>query len=354
MWQYAALLPIVQAADIVSIGEGNTPLLPSRQFADAHGYANVYLKMESLNPTWSHKDRYNAVGISMARALGYKRIVTGSTGNHGVSAAAYAAAAGLGCVVFYPPETPRALLSLTSSYGATTVVTGWDARQMMVTTLTRRGWYPAASWMPGRVHNPYSIEGYKTLAFEVVRDLGRVPDKVLIPVAAGNTLYGMWKGFRELRELGLASRTPQIVACHAAGANALEVSFKEGRDDVVVLEQAFSIATSTRERTAGRQALESVRESGGTVVSVTDEAIVHALKETARRGLSIETASAIPIACVTEMISDGQLRRDETAVCIVTSAGIKWPDTLSEMSPPPLRIGVTEADLMSVIPRLEA
>jgi threonine synthase len=354
-WDYAPLLPVQESAHQISLGEGNTPLVPSRSIQRRYGYANVFIKNETVNPTFSHKDRFQSVAISKGRELGCSRTVTSSTGNHGVSAAAYAAAADMACLVFYPPETSQSMLYLTAMHGARAVVTRWEAREAMVTHMVaERGWYPSVSYSPRPIYNPYGVEGYKTVAYELARQLDGVPDKVLVPVASGNILYGIWKGFRELHELGVVDRLPEIFACHASGANPLEVSFQQGLQEVVTLDAPFSIATSTMEKTAERHALASLYQSGGGVVSVADEEILQALFDLGREGILVEPSSALSVACAKRMIETGRLRETERVVCVVTSALAKWPEVLAEQAPKPYRIGPGIDHLEALLAKFES
>ena len=342
VWQYAALLPLSEPHRPVTLGEGQTPLLPCETLRRKYGQTGVFLKNEAQNPTWSHKDRYHTTAISMARALGFPRVVTASTGNHGVSAAAYAARGGLRCLVFFAAETSPVMWQLAGLYGAQAVVTSFDGRGGLLKEVARHpGWYPASDFGASGGGDPFGIEGYKTIAFEVLRQLGGAPDAVLIPVGSGNLLYGVWKGFQEAKGAGMTASLPRIIACQAAGANALDISLREGRDDVPVLPDAYSVATSTREKTAGVYALRAVRESGGRAVVVDDAEILAAIRLLGEEGLCAETASAMPVACASRLLEQGAVAPRERIVCIVTSSGVKWPELLPEVSQPPRRMPAT-------------
>lgn len=339
LWQYAALLPLPEPHRPVTLGEGQTPLVPCETLRRRYGHAGVFLKNEAQNPTWSHKDRYHTTAISMAKALGFSRVVTASTGNHGISAAAYAGRGGLPCVVFFAAEASPVMWQLAGLYGARAIVTSFDGRGVLVQEVAQHpGWYPASAFGASGASDPFGIEGYKTIAFELLRQLGGAPDAVLIPVGSGNLLYGIWKGFQEAKGAGMTTSLPRIIGCQAAGANALEISLRENRDDVPVLPDAYSVATSTREKTAGVYALRAVRESGGRAVVVDDAEILAAVRLLGEEGLCAETASAIPVACASQLLEQGAVAREERIVCIVTSTGVKWPELLPEMSQPPQRM----------------
>ncbi|MBI4280205.1 MAG: pyridoxal-phosphate dependent enzyme [Armatimonadetes bacterium] len=339
LWQYAPLLPLTDPAHAITMGEGQTALHPCEALKRKYGHDGIFLKNETINPTWSHKDRYHTVAMSMARAFGFSRAVTASTGNHGISAAAYAARAGMACVVFFAAETSPAMWHLAGLYGAQAVVTSFDGRTPLVKDVAGRpGWYPATGFGFRGPADPFGIEGYKTIAFELIRQMGGAPDAVLVPVGGGNLLYGIWKGFREAKEVGLAPRTPRMVACHAAGANILERALALGGDDVPPLPDAFSIATSTREKTAGRYALRALRESGGRAVSVEEDEIMAAVRMLGEEGVCAETASALSVACAGRLLREGVIAPDERMACIITSSGVKWPELLPEVSRPPVRM----------------
>lgn len=338
-----ALIALPEDCEPVSMGEGGTPLVPSLSLTRRFSRP-VYWKNETMNPTWSHKDRFHAVAMSWARALGYRTVGASSTGNHGVSAAAYAARAGLAAVVLYPPETPAAFLHLTGVYGGQAVVTGWAARAHLLETMVQRhAWYR----LDGR--NPFGIEGYKAIAWEIVADLGDAPQAVVIPVASGKLLWGVHTGFRQMRDMGWISRLPRIVACQPRAADVLGRSLAEGHADAAVLADAYSVALSTRERTCDSRVLTAIRESGGRVVAVAEADIVAAVAELGREGLAVEPASAM-VAAATRIHLETDDGPGGITVGIVTSALVKSPDLLAEMSAHrPWRVGVEPAELDALV-----
>jgi threonine synthase len=262
----------------------------------------------------------------MAKSLGYKRIVVSSTGNHGAAMAAYAAAAGLTCVVLCAPAAPPAILEQVRAYGALPIViTGGDRFSLVEYLVAERGWFPGSLFLPTAVHNPFGIEGYKTLAYEIVRDLGVCPAAVVFPCARGNGLYGAWKGFTELRRLGVIAGVPRMIACQPAAANTLERSAQAGR--VVRIDAPVSIAASITEEVAAPEALEAIQLSGGDAVSVDDATAVEAARHIAAEGLWVETSSAVPVAALPVLRARGIVRPDDVVVVVLTGAGIKWAGT---------------------------
>ena len=328
--RYKDLLSVGRGREWVSLGEGDTPLVASRVVGPRLGLSRLYFKNETVNPTWSFKDRYVAVTVNMARALGYRRAVVSSTGNLGVSAAAYCAVAGLSCLFLAPPDTAGPLLSQARLHGAEVVRTSSDGRQVVLEHLARhRGWFPIALFLPRPVHNPFGIEGYRTIGYELVNELGAAPAAMLFPCARGNGLYGAWKGFRDAQRWGWAKDVPAMVACQPAGANSLEVSLQRGTADAVELPPAASIAASTCETVADRHALEAIRASGGAGLSATDEEIVQAMADLGREGLCVEPSSALVVACLPRWLALARPPGDASIVCLLTATGTRWPTELA-------------------------
>jgi threonine synthase len=325
MWKWGALMPRIAPGNRISLGEGNTPLLKLENWPRP---ASFYIKNETCNPTWSYKDRANSVSISMANEFGFSNIVTVSTGNHGNAAAAYSAAAGKRCLVFCHPDAPVAQLALMSHYGATVVRGG--RQSAMVSTLVESGeWYPAVVLCPRDGHgNPFGVEGFKTIAFELFEELGRAPDRLFIPVGSGDGLYGIWKGFVELRRLGRITAMPRLFACQAEGANPYVRAVRAGERRLMPVESARTIALSIEEKIGGQQSLDAIYESGGDALQVTDEEIAEMTQSLAHRGLALEPASATAVACARQ--AAGSAARDEIWVAIGTGSVVKWPEVFTK------------------------
>jgi threonine synthase len=314
----------------VSLGEGDTPLVASRVVGPRVGLSRLYFKNETVNPTWSFKDRYVAVTVNIARTLGYRRAVVSSTGNLGVSAAAYCSVAGLSCLFLATPDAAGPLLSQARLHGAEVVRTSSEGRQALFEHLARhRRWFPIGLFLPRPVHNPFGIEGYRPIAYEIVNALGRAPAAMLFPCARGNGLYGAWKGFVDARRWGWTSDVPAMVACQPAGANSLEVSLARGASDPVELPPARSIAASTCETVADRHALEAIRSSGGSALSATEEEIVRAVEDLGREGFCVEPSSALVVACLPRWLALARPPLDVPIVCLLTATGTRWPAELA-------------------------
>lgn len=325
IWRWRSLLPPVADGNIVSLCEGNTPLVPLK---GRNGSLRLYLKNESVNPTWSYKDRANTISISMARQFGFENVATVSTGNHGNSAAAYAASAGLRCVIFCHQDAPELQLRLMRWYGAQAFRGGLQD-ELLRRLVERGGWFPATIACPrGGCANPYGIEGFKTIAFEVFEQMGRrVPDRVFVPVGSGDGLHGIWKGFVELRQIGAVDRVPRMYACQATGADPYVRAFRARAARLTALESAQTIALSIAEKIGGERALQAVYDSGGEAIAVSDEQILRTARCLAKEGLALEPASAAAVAAAEAVRAEGN---DEVWLAIGTGAVVKWPEALSD------------------------
>lgn len=320
IWRWRALLPRVHSSSITSLAEGGTPM-PLL----GGGGVGLFLKNETANPTWSWKDRGISVSVSVAREFGFRRISAVSTGNHGVAAAAYAAAAGIECAVFCHADASPLQMALMTLYGARVFRGG--RREDMLTRLVARGdWFPASTYCPrDGCANPFGVEGFKTIAFEILADLGgKVPDAVFVPAGSGDGLYGIWKGFRELREAGTTSSVPRMFLCQAAACDPYVRAFRAHSSRLDAVEPAPTAALSIAEPIGGRHALAAVYASGGEAISVSEEEISSAIRFAARRGFAIEPASATGVACALQKGKDV----GELTVVIATGAAVKWPETI--------------------------
>ncbi len=318
VWTWADWLPFVPGA--ATLQEGDSPLLQLS--------SGLYVKNETRNPTWSWKDRPNAVTAAVAKHFGYQRLAVISTGNHGVAAAAYSALNQLDCTIFCHPDAPQLCTSLMERFGAR-VVRGGNQELLLSQALEQPSTYPGTTLdaMHGYT-NPFGIEGFKTIAFEIVVQLGGVvPNRVYIPTGSGDGIAGIWKGFRELRDSGIVSTTPKMVACQAAGANSLELAMNSNATAVAALNIVKTKALSIGEFRTGDHALSTVRASGGTVRTVADDKAVAAAKRLARHGLATELSSAVAYCCAEQ---DLPAIGSETWVVIGSGAITKWPADLDD------------------------
>jgi len=331
IWRWHQLLPSISAGSPVSLNEGTTPLC--RLECGQNGLA-LWLKNESVNPTWSYKDRANTVNITLAKELGFKRVAAISTGNHGNSTAAYASAANMVSVVFCHRDISSLQTSLMRLYGAQ-VFRGGNRNLMMSRLVGSGSWFPTSIIDPfSGCANPFGVEGFKTIAFEIFFQLERqVPDRVFVPVGSGDGLYGIWKGFLELKKIGLSDRVPKMIACQALGAAPYFRAFSKRLRQMEPLKEARTIALSISEEEGGRPALWAVYDSEGAVLSCSDEEITQAASELARAGYAVEPASAATLACAKKEFRKPE-SSSETWVLIGTGAYVKWAETLNRQFEP--------------------
>ena len=352
LWRWHQLLPAnVQGA--TTLAEGGTPLLRLRRLGDAWGLPNLYAKDETRNPTWSYKDRLNAVGISAAAQRGATTITVSSTGNHGASTAAYAARAGLPCVVFTTSSVPTTMKTLMQSYGAYVVAlpTLEDRWRIMADAVAEFGWYPMSngSWPPVG-STPYGVEGYKSIAYEIWEEWPMmVPDFVVVPTAYGDGLYGTWKGFKELAELGATDRRPRMIASEPFGplAHALAHDLEEGEPVPAGKTVSFSIGSPL----GTHQALTALRESQGAAYAVSDDETMEAQGELARlEGIFAEPSSCTALAATRKALASGTLDELDTVCVVLTSSGLKDPLATHERLGP---VPEPEPTLAAVLQDLE-
>lgn len=325
MWHYRDLLPLLPD-DPVTLSEGGTPVVAVTAVSEELG-VSVLLKNETVNPTWSYKDRLNSLLLSNAVHLGEERIATSSTGNHGASTAAYASIAGAEeTVVLLPPDTEPPIHAQIRAYGGEAAVVEYDARSGLLAELVDRGWYPTVNVTDPYSGLPYSYEAYRTIAFELVDALPAVPDAILAAIGDGDGLYGTWKGFRELAEWGVIDEPPRMIGVQPAERTAVVEALESGADTVGVSEGPMPITTSAGGMSPADHTLRAIRESDGWAYPVERSAIEAAIRTVGRSGVFLEPASAITVAGVEQAVSDGLLDPGETAVCLGTGAGVKWPD----------------------------
>ncbi|HHW41961.1 MAG TPA: threonine synthase [Syntrophomonadaceae bacterium] len=317
--RYRSFLPVNEKTPVVTLLEGNTILLPatalSRQFK-----INIYLKFEGQNPTGSFKDRGMTVAVSKALEEGSRAVMCASTGNTSASAAAYAARAGIKCVVLVPDGyVALGKLAQALIYGAKVIAIkgNFDAALQLVRKITREHPLTLVNSL-----NPYRIEGQKTAAFEVCDQLGFVPDYLALPVGNAGNITAYWKGFKEYATAGVVERTPKMVGFQAAGAAPIV------RGEVVPEPRTVATAIRIGNPASWQKALNALRESEGRIDTVTDEEIIDAYQTVARlEGLFVEPASAAALAGVMKLAREGYFPRSCHVVCVMTGHGLKDPDT---------------------------
>jgi len=328
VWKYREFLPISDESKIITLQEGGTPLYKCERLAERLGIKNLYVKNEGANPTGSFKDRGMTVGVSKALEFNVKTVICASTGNTSASLAAYAARAGLNCVVLIPHgKIALGKLSQAMMYGAKVVAVKGNfdtALKIVVNASKTFGLYLLNSI------NPFRIEGQKTAAFEICEQLGwKAPDRIIIPVGNAGNITAYWKGFKELEAIEIIKELPRMTGVQASGASPIVNAFANGNEGIEPVSDPETIATAIRigNPVNWKRALKAIRESGGGAVTVTDDEIIYAQKLLARtEGIFVEPASAASIAGLKKLIESGEIGSEETVVCIATGHGLKDPE----------------------------
>ena len=333
--RYRQFLPIGPETPVVSLGEGATPLVHARRLGESIGLRNLHLKVEGQNPTGSFKDRGMVVAVAKALEEGARSVICASTGNTSASAAAYAAAAGLECVVVLPAgkiAVGKLLQALVFGARVIAVRGNFDEALRVVRALSEQDEHPIT--LVNSV-NPYRLEGQKTAAFEVCDDLGRAPDVLAIPVGNAGNISAYWRGFGEYREAGRTTAVPRMWGFQAAGAAPLVSGRPVDHPETVATAIRIGNPASWTLATAARD------DSGGRIAAVTDDEILAAHREIARlEGVFCEPSSAASVAGVAKAARAGELDPDATVVCVLTGNGLKDPDTAEAG----ITVEVTEAE----------
>jgi len=327
MWRYDALLP---HADPVSLGEGFTPMLPSRE------YPNVYIKDEGLNPTGSFKARGLSAAVTMARHFGVKKLAVPSAGNAAGALAAYAAAAGLEAHIFMPRDVPLANRVECDYYGANvTLVDGLisDCARRVAEMKTasfweRDGWFDVST-----TKEPYRVEGKKTMGYEVAEQLGwRIPHAIIYPTGGGVGLLGMWKAFEEMDTLGwIGSERPKMVVVQSAGCAPVVKAWDEGKASTEMWQNAATLASGLRvpKPYGDYLILDILRKSKGTAVSATDHEILEATRHWGKvEGIFAAPEGAASLVAYRKLRSAGFFKPEDVVVLFNTGSGLKYLDAL--------------------------
>jgi threonine synthase len=312
-------LPITAKTPMISLGEGETPLVKSVNLARELGIGELYFKLEGCNPTGSFKDRGMVMAMAKAIEGGSKQAICASTGNTSASAAAYGARFGLKVIILVPKgKIAVGKLAQAIAYGAEIISVEGNFDQALKVTRILAEKYPITLV---NSLNPYRIEGQKTSAFEIIDDLGYVPDFLFIPVGNAGNITAYWKGFTEWKKNGKVDKTPVMMGFQADGAAPIVKN--------MIIEAPQTIATAIRigNPASWKQAVAARDESGGVIDSVTDDEILAAYKLMAgKEGVFGEPASAAPLAGLLKMLKQGMSYKNKKIVCIVTGNGLKDPD----------------------------
>jgi threonine synthase len=328
MWRYWPLLPVAHPEQIITLGEGGTPLLRSRTYPEAQ----LYLKDETRNPTGSHKDRPLSVAINHGHAIGATVSFVVSTGSTGISNAALAARAGMGSVVVMTEGVPAQRIYPMFALGSQVIEVKGAIDTIIEDVIRLCREYNLYLSSTSRDSNPYQGEGNKTIAYEIVEDLGHAPDWVIAPVGGGGTISGIWRGFEDLQALGMIVSLPRLVGVTPKDYNALEIAFEHGLErweDILALPYddcppSILVKLAHSYPPDGMEALETVRRSGGFFLSVSDEEALIAQQQFGRReGLYMEPSTGACLAGVGRLIESGRIGSQESIVALVSGSGFR-------------------------------
>jgi threonine synthase len=336
MWRYAPALPVLHQSSIISLGEGLTPLLRANRTGSRIGSASLLIKDEGLNPTGSFKARGLSCAISMCVELGIRKVAIPSAGNAASALAAYAAAAGIESHIFMPSDVPQANFIECSAYGASvTLVDGLisDCARIVAERGPKEGWFDIST-----LKEPYRIEGKKTMGYELAEQLGwELPDAIFYPTGGGVGMIGMWKAFDEMQALGwIGPARPKMIAVQAEGCQPVVRAFQEGEARSRFWDGAATVAAGLRvpKPLGDFLVLNAVRESGGTAVAVSDEALIDAgIQLAGEEGIFVAPEGAACVVAAEKLLRDGFLKSDDRIVIYNTGSGLKYLEAYSTRFP---------------------
>jgi threonine synthase len=327
MWRYREVLPVEHDENVVSLGEGWTPLLRAERLGEQLGIDQLYIKDESQNPTQSFKARGMSAAVSMAKELGARKLAVPSAGNAAGALAAYAAHAGLECYIFMPNDTPRANIVECEQTGAhVTLMAGLitDCGAEVARRKEAEGWFDVST-----LKEPYRVEGKKTLGYELAEQFNwKLPDVIIYPTGGGTGLIGMWKAFDEMEQMGwIGPKRPRMVTVQATGCAPIVRAFAAGKRFADEFPNAQTVASGLRVPKAVGDflILDAIRESKGTAVAVSDEELISATREIgAAEGIFCAPEGAACLPALRQLIERGEVTLDEKIVLFNTGAGVKY------------------------------
>jgi threonine synthase len=331
MWRYHELMPVRHQENIVSLGEGMTPLLPAMRVGRAYGFNRLFIKDEGLNPTGTFKARGMSAAVSRARELGVRSIAAPSAGNAAGALAAYGAVAGLEILVFMPDDAPEINKIESAVCGARVyLVDGLisEAAKIVRQAGPERGWHDLST-----LREPYRLEGKKTMGFELAEQLGwQLPDVIIYPTGGGTGMIGMWKAFDELEQLGwIGKERPKMISVQAAGCAPIVQAWQAGKPESEEWQNAHTIAAGLRvpHAFADYLILRVIQESGGSAIAVSDKEILECMHELARsEGLFACPEGAATFAAFKQLAARGDLSPEQRVVLFNTGSGLKYRELI--------------------------
>jgi len=333
MWRYRELLPVIDDSNIVTLGEGGTPLLHAVSMGEDLGLAGLFFKDETTNPTGSFKARGLGMAVSRAKELGVEKLIIPTAGNAGSAVAAYAARAGLGCMVVMPKDVPAPFLVDCVYHGAQTELVDGniaDCGARASELVAEEGWFSVAT-----LKEPYRIEGKKTMGYEIAEQFDYdLPDVIIYPTGGGTGLIGMWKAFGEMEKLGwIGPKRPRMVSVQAEGCAPIPRAFEEGREDARTWKNPSTLAAGLRVPGAVGDflMLNAIRESSGTAITVSDdELMADTMLLASKEGIFSSPEGGASVACLRKLIKSGFVKSTDKVAVFITGSGYKYLDVLEQ------------------------
>ncbi len=329
VWDYKDLLPVNETKNIITLAEGLTPLIRAKNLGSKIGLKNLYIKDETRNPTGSFKDRPTSIAISKALELGIKTVILASSGNAATSAAAYAAKGNLECILCIPEDTPVEKVTQARIYGAQiNKIQGnySNSYKKALEYAIKNEWFNVTS----TYLNPYSVEGDKVIAYELFNELEAVPDYILVPIGAGPLLHGVFKGFEELRALGLVESLPKMVGVQSEGCCPIVESYEKNQKEVYSWSKTINtLASGINDPLVGYEkdgtfTLDTIYQSNGYAIKSDDKSTMKGLYSLAQNeGIFAEPAGAIGVAGVQQLLKKKRINPEDIVVILVTGHGLK-------------------------------
>ena len=328
MWRYKALLPVIKEDNIVSLGEGCTPLIKTDNLSRKLSI-DLFIKDEGLNPTGTFKARGASAGVSKAKELGIRTIAMPTAGNAGGAWSAYGRKAGIELIVAMPEDATELAKKECFITGASTfLIKGLlsDAGNIIAKGTKKYNWFEVAT-----LKEPYRIEGKKTMGFEIAEQFNwEMPDVIIYPTGGGVGIIGIWKAVKELEALGLLTgKRPRLVSVQAEGCRPIVDAFEQGKNHAEFYENAKTVIGGLRAPKVLGDALvlEAIRESGGTALAISDEEILLGMKELARtEGMFICPEGAAAITATYKLLDSGYIKPKETVCILNTGSGLKYAE----------------------------
>jgi len=329
MWRYGEIMPVEFKENIISLGEGWTPLVQANRLGELKGFSNLYLKNESINPTGSFKDRGMSVAISKVKEFHLKNIAIPTAGNAGGSAAAYAAKAGQEAFIFMPNDTPKAFQVECDQYGANVeMIDGLisDCGKIVAERKEKEGWFDIST-----LKEPYRVEGKKTMGYELAEQFNwELPDAIIYPTGGGTGLIGMWKAFDEMETMGwIGSHRPKMISVQSEGCAPIVDAFDQGLDCAQPFQNPKTSALGLRVPSAVGDflILNSIRQSEGVALSVTDNELMTGTKQIgSSEGIFSAPEGGATVAALPKLLDRGIIKPNDQIVLFITGSGLKYVD----------------------------